>query len=386
MKKWKQGMPVAICFAAALSALSLWSLAKPDDVFSRAEKRYLAKKPRWNAEEALGGVYQEKYENYLGDQFPGRLWLARLRTGTERLLGKQEVSGIYFGKDDYLIERHSEEIFSTELAGENEKKLWELLRLAERKGISRREVLLAPSTEAVLREKLPTLAPEAAEKAWYRGLRERGEREIGDISWCEAEEALRKASREQQIYYRTDHHWNLYGAYVAYTVWAENTGRTPAPWEAYERISLKEDFYGSLSAKVQAELSPDALERCSLIKGPGYRVTYNEEEPAYESLYVEKNLATAEPYAVYLNGNQPITRISQENPGEEVRGKKLLMAKDSFGNSLALFLAEHFEEIVMIDLRFRGVDLEKLMEEEQFTELLAVYNRAQLCQIRLQGL
>lgn len=77
---------------------------------------------------------------------------------------------------------------------------------------------------------------------------------------------------------------------------------------------------------------------------------------------------------------------SAERWAEEVRGKKLLLVKDSFGNSLAIFLAEHFEEIVMVDLRFRGIDLEKLMEQEQFTQLLAVYNRAQFCQLQLAGI
>ncbi|HIR92730.1 MAG TPA: hypothetical protein IAB98_04855 [Candidatus Egerieimonas intestinavium] len=386
MKRGKGGLPLTICFVLVLGGLSLWSLVKPEDVFSSQEKRYLAQNPEISLGKLLEGTYQEEYEAYLSDQFPGRLTLAKLRTSAERLLGKREIAGVYFGEDDYLMERHQEQVFSSQLAGENAKKLWKLANLAQEKGISQRGVMLVPSAEAVLRDKLPGLAPEAAEESWYQALRQEGDQETEGLHWYELQEELRGAAREETVYYRTDHHWNLYGAYLGYAAWARENGIAPTPWEAYERKTLKGDFYGSLSAKVQTEIRPDTLEGCALEKGISYKITYNEAEPGYASFYMEENLDTAEPYAVYLNGNQPLTRIRQENPAEEVRGKKLLLVKDSFGNSLAIFLAEHFEEIVMVDLRFRGIDLEKLMEQEQFTQLLAVYNRAQFCQLQLAGI
>lgn len=385
MKKGKQELPLIISFILVLGGVSLWSLIKPDAVFSKPEKRYLAEKPEFRMQELLEGSYQEQYEEYLSDQFPGRLALAKLRTGTERLLGKKEVSGVYFGEDDYLIQRHGEQIFSSELAKENEKKLCELLNMSQEKGIAQRGVMMVPSAESVLRDKLASLAPEAAEEVWYEKLKQESSRETEGVFWYEPKETLQKAAQNQAVYYRTDHHWNMYGTYLGYETWARENGVNSAAWEDYERKVLKDDFYGSLSAKVQTEIQPDTLESCSRRNGISYMITYNESQTEYDSFYMEENLETVEPYAVYLNENQPLTRIRQQNPSETAKGKKLLLIKDSFGNSLAIFLAENFEEIVMVDLRFRGIDLEQLMEQEQFTQMLAVYNGAQFCQTQLAG-
>ena len=62
----------------------------------------------------------EKYEQYLSDQFPGRnVWIG-MKVTTERLALQEDVNGVYFGKDGYLIEK-----FDTEdLEGEQLNKIW----------------------------------------------------------------------------------------------------------------------------------------------------------------------------------------------------------------------------------------------------------------------
>ena len=36
---------------------------------------------------------------------------------------------------------------------------------------------------------------------------------------------------QEYIYYRTDHHWTTYGAYLAYCEFIESLGKTPVPLE-----------------------------------------------------------------------------------------------------------------------------------------------------------
>lgn len=55
-------------------------------------------------------------------------------------------------------------------------------------------------------------------------------------------------------------------------------------------------------------------------------------------------------------------------------GRRLLIVKDSYANSLIPFLTPHFSEIDVIDLRYYEGDVLKLMEERQIRDMLILYN------------
>ena len=86
-----------------------------------------------------------------------------------------------------------------------------------------------------------------------------------------------------------------------------------------------------------------------------YRVIYSDGES--DSLYAEEMLSSPEPYAVYLKGNQALTEIRNES----LEGGTLLVLKDSYGNAMIPFLANHFETIYVIDQRYWRGDPEVFM-------------------------
>lgn len=378
MRKMKSGLPLATIFVLMVGGMTLWSLFKPDQIFSEQEKRYLAEKPQWSWKDVFSGSYEKDYEKYLSDQFPGRLFLTEFRTQAERMAGKQEISGVYLAADDYLIEHHEKKIFYSLKAEENMEKLQKILWKLQEHGIEEPVLLFVPSAEAVLRDHLSDFAPEAEEDRWYDVLKEEWEGKVPG-KWCDLKRVLTQEAQSQEIFYRTDHHWTMYGAYTAYRSWAELSGFSPVSWEMYQKEIVKDDFYGSISARIRLNQRPDDLMICQ--SDTEYEVTYNDQGQRYESLYMPEKLNTIEPYAVYLNGNQPITRIIQKNPAKEVQGKKLLVLKDSFGNSMVPYMAEHFEETVMLDLRFRGLNLDQFLQKEEFTDAALIYNKAQFCQL-----
>lgn len=55
-------------------------------------------------------------------------------------------------------------------------------------------------------------------------------------------------------------------------------------------------------------------------------------------------------------------------------GRRLLIVKDSYANSLIPFLTSHFSEIDVVDLRYYDGDLLKLMKERQIRDMLILYN------------
>ena len=48
------------------------------------------------------------YEKYITDQFFLRDEWIQLKTMTEMALNKQDINGVYMGKDGYFIERHED--------------------------------------------------------------------------------------------------------------------------------------------------------------------------------------------------------------------------------------------------------------------------------------
>jgi hypothetical protein len=142
-------------------------------------------------------------------------------------------------------------------------------------------------------------------------------------------------------------------------------------------ISIIDDkFSGTIQSKVNLDFGYDILHKYSPNSfSPTYtRVVDEMYQQSSDSLYDESKLTTKEKYAVYIGGNSAITRIFTEN-GKEDRGR-LLLIKDSFSHSLAPFLANHFSEIVLLDLRYywRSVDMFLKSEKESFDNMIVLYN------------
>ena len=58
-------------------------------------------------------------------------------------------------------------------------------------------------------------------------------------------------------------------------------------------------------------------------------------------------------------------------------GGTLLVLKDSYGNAMIPFLANHFETIYVIDQRYWRGDPEVFMEEQKVTDLCILYGYGQ---------
>ncbi|MCQ2027260.1 DHHW family protein, partial [Clostridium butyricum] len=75
-------------------------------------------------------------------------------------------------------------------------------------------------------------------------------------------------------------------------------------------------------------------------------------------------------YNVFFGGNYGLVKITTGVPG----GKKLLIVKDSFANSLIPFLMSHYSEIYVVDPRYYEDDLSKLVTTNKINDLLILYN------------
>jgi hypothetical protein len=76
---------------------------------------------------------------------------------------------------------------------------------------------------------------------------------------------------------------------------------------------------------------------------------------------------------MFLHGNHPISVIyAKEN--EQNQGKKLLLLKDSYANSMVPFLTYNYQEIYVVDLRYYTDSIGKLVEDNGIQTIFLLYN------------
>lgn len=358
-------------FAAAVLILTFISLLWPDKGFSEAENRYLQQRPQFTLASLVSGAFTSKYDTYLSDQFPFRDQWVQLKTTADILQLRQDSNQVYFGKDGYLLEKFDVGDFDPELLGKNQQRFVQFVEKYETLlGGGRVKVMLIPSAAQILKEKLPVFAPSYDQAGIYGPLQER----LGTEVVLPLEQAL-PAHREEYIFYRTDHHWTVDGAYEGYRVWAQSIGADAWDKEEFTVELLASDFYGTIQAKVGTGVQPDEMYRYLPKASMDYRVRYDLAGDTEDSLYELAALDTRDKYRVYLDGNHGLTEIetNSSNPVFDGTGRRLLIVKDSFAHSFAPFAANHFEKTMMVDLRYYNGSIEELVRQENITDVLLLY-------------
>lgn len=345
----------------------------PARAFSPAENRYLEQKPKFSWKAFFDGSYGESYEAYLSDQFPARETWVRVKTGAERLQGREDGNGVYFGKDGYLIEKFDREAVETEQLSKNLDGLAAFVKKQQDSlGENRVRVMLVPSVSQILEDKLPLFAA-PYDQGQVTELLAGRLTEIGaDKSAVVPVEEELKRHGEEPVFYRTDHHWTSLGAYYGYRAWAKSAGLTPWPQEAFEVTDVSHDFYGTVQAKVGTLVPPDTMLKYTPRQPVSYRVTYDGGGEEREGLYTEEALETRDQYFFYLDGNHGLTEIKNQDIVEK-DDRRLLIVKDSFANSFAPFAVNHFGRTYMVDLRYFNASLDVFMEREKITDVLVLY-------------
>lgn len=337
--------------------------------YSPVEKRELQTRPEISITKVLDGRFQKKYESYLRDQFPGRDHWVSFQTDMELFMGKNEIHNVYIGKNHYLLEHYTEKEFDPQQISKNLQALEKFVGKAKQNADV--HVMMVPTKSWILREKLPAFAPHYKEQKFYDALQQKLEKEDVLISV----EPVLDAHKEEEIYYRTDHHWTTLGAWYAYEQYTKAVGGDLQRAQGKKKFRcISKDFYGTTYAKINYARQADKIE----IYEPAdkLRVVYNMGEKKTKTLYDVSFLKTADQYSVFTGGNQAVLEIT----GGIKNGKTLLLIKDSFANNILPFLAEDYEKLVVVDLRQLNVSGDRLLEMFSPTDILILYNSAQFAQ------
>ena len=329
---------LAAFFCLFLGGLLVWHVLLPDRARSETENRTLAQRPELTWSALADGSFTKAVEDYFADQFPLRDGWTGVKARAELLLGKREFNNVYLCGDTLIAK------VNPPLDGLEERNLNCVRRMAERTEIPV-YLGLIPSAAEVWREKLP-----AGAESWDQAAFISRAAELEGVEPVDGLGALR-ARAEEDIFYRTDHHWTTLGAYYGYAALMEVLGRGEEvlePEAAKERdIPVSNGFQGTLYSQSGIHwLEPDSIE--FWVEDRGLSVTsWRNGAPEETGLYDSDYLGEKDKYSAFLGGNQPLCVIRNE-----AGTGRLMLVRDSYADSLAPFLARHFEEVHLLDLRY----------------------------------
>ena len=172
--------------------------------------------------------------------------------------------------------------------------------------------------------------------------------------------AVLRESPEEQVFYRTDHHWTAAGALRGYRCLPEAYGAWNRTLEPFCT-----DFYGTTWSKVlDPGAEPDRIELFAL---PDAVTAEADGQPI--AVYDRTAAERKDKYTVFQGGNHGLARLT----GGCENGKTLLVLKDSFANCLAPLLTADYETVLLVDLRYYPGTVRSLLAAEQPDALLFVY-------------
>lgn len=357
-KKYSRFLTVLFCLF--IGGMMVWSLLLPDRKNSDVENRPLQQAPKFSIGAVLDGSFMSETEKYIADQFPLRDQWTGLKSRAEDTIGKRLFNGVYLCKNtlitkvdppaDCLENRNLE--YVKQLSGKTHAKVY---------------LGLVPSAAEVWKDKLPSGAVTWNQTAYLK----RAGKKAG-VSTVDFLSVL-KSHAAEDIYYRTDHHWTTLGAYYGYTAVMKTLGREgdTQPSSAFHPETVSRSFDGTLYSKSGIHwLKPDSIQYWVPDEGmqvTSWRSGKAEKAPLYDTSFLKKK----DQYASFLGGNQPLCVIKNNRITD---GSKILLVRDSYSDSLAPFLAQHFGEVHLLDLRYYRASVADYAKKNNIKQIVVLYS------------
>ncbi len=334
--KFKNIMLVALA-SFFLFGFAAWAWFKPTDPFSESERRALAGKPPLSAEtifhEDSDQTFMTLFESYSLDQFPLRDLFRTVKSfASFYLFRNMDNNGIYVKNGyaaqlEYPINEDSLDYAAGKFKGIYNRFL--------RGGNAKVYSAVIPDKGYFLAEQNGYLSMDY--ERFFELFREKTEfSEYIDI----------KDSLSLDDYYKTDTHWRQEKILNVAKKIADGMG-IPLALEYAENI-LNHPFYGvyygqsalPLPAEEIRYLTNDLLSECTV---------YDHQNGKEISFYDMEKAVGKDPYEMYLSGNLSVVTVENPNASTD---RELIVFRDSFGASLLPLLAEGYQKITVVDIRY----------------------------------
>ena len=347
--KHRHCIATVVSFVLLLCSFSLAFWLIPDKGFSARENRALQTLPRTDAQKLFSGELSSAYNDYFADQFPARDVLVTVKGVLELLTGKGENNGILIGDGGQLAKR----LFATARAENDAPDDSDIIDAEHLKnaaeGINRAAenidipfaVFLTGRTADVAASAF--LYPTDESDAMLAALRENVDETVNYLDLVPTYRT--RYENGEYVYYRTDHHWTTLGAYYAYCEIMKAFGMENdiIPAENFEKETVSKDFYGTFASKSGFHfVKPDSVEVWLLGNEDNFLVTADG-RTLEDGFYNRAHLGGNDKYSVFLDGTHDVVTVTKKDGQAR---PTLAIFKDSFANSVAPFLAQHFDLVL----------------------------------------
>lgn len=344
-------------FVLLWAVLIIFNLIEPEKSFSESENRYLSTMPKLSSESLINGKYMLGVEAYLNDQFIIRDTWITAQSVLEYGIGKRESNGVFIGENALLdnLKTPNEKYVDQSIEGIN-------YFLKEHNIPS--TIMIIPNSAYVQQDKLKNYARTWDQNEFINSVYGR----LENITSVSVYDSL-YAHKDEYIYYRTDHHWTTYGAFLSFQKYCEVSNFPVIADYKYNTVS--EDFNGTLYSRSGVRfIESDTIDAYQTEYAESSTVYNGEETKEYPTIYFDEYLDKKDKYAYFLGPNEPLVTIK----GSCGSDKKLLMFKDSYAHCFAPMLLNFYSEITLVDLRYINSDLANIVDIDSYDHVLFLYS------------
>lgn len=354
-------------FFAIIVILPMATFLLPKKSFSEMENRTLAKAPEFSFAKYKDKSYMKEVESFLSDHMVFREDFASTKTKLELLQGRKEVNNVFIC-DNMLIEKISEPEADTTNSNIDAINKFS----AKYKNKLNTSIMLVPTASEFYSSQIPSYVSVQDQTKYISDFYAK----LKNINTIDAYTPLAAVADNSYIFYRTDHHWTSYGSYVGYTAMGKTLGYKPATLDMFNVQHASQGFLGTLYSKVlYGDKLQDQIDLYHYSKGDVVTdvIKYTAKNTqTYQSILFKENLQKKDKYSVFLGGNDAVVKIKTSVNNN----KKIIIFKDSFTHSMMQFLPLHYQEIVLVDLRYLNKPLNEYININEYQQALFVYNMA----------
>lgn len=338
-----------LVFLGVIVVLSLGGLLRPDRTSSSLEARSLAQRPHPSRAGLDTGEFGRKLESYLSDQFLGRdRWVRYYSALNLRVLGKDSMNDVVIGKGGMLLADLSsrEQLTESEIDVELDASMAQFKELDRLVGSYGGDLLVVghPTKSSFMRADYPAgfgFPDDLARVAprYFAALDRLG---IANVDMA----PIFEANRSKKLYYLTDHHWTLDGAFLTYDAMMKGLGLRPLLRSDFDTVTLPNRFVGSLNRKVALAFPQDERVTLATPKTPIPYTRIQDGEVSHD-LFRAHPAKDAVAYGIYDQGDRAEVVISTDRPALPT----FLFVGDSFTNAIETLVWTGFDESRYLDLR-----------------------------------
>ncbi|GAB6927487.1 hypothetical protein JCM10914A_14700 [Paenibacillus sp. JCM 10914] len=374
-------------FLGCIILVGFIMLLKPDRLNSEFENRKLEQRPVLNKYDLISGEYFKSYETYFSDQLFTRDLLIKAYTKLQLSMNKTIINSTVVAEDNWLMDIPTTS-FKKSTFVKSIQQMNDLASYSTDNNISI-NLVLAPHKKNILENIYPKFIQKNVGSRSRDHFAKNIDSKVNYIDLAQHFQDTFTHEQLKEMYFRTDHHWNLRGAFNSYKYILTQLGdeivkeELNRPILDYEvRCSNSANFLGSYNRKLFGLKDYNYEYLCGYFPNDQSHLqkfkAINSRGAEFNNIneVFGRSLDKAElSYAGITSSDFAEIKFHYSN----ISSINMLILKDSYANAIVPFLAQHFSSTSVIDLRhYHEMNVYKYIEENNINAILILYNDTNL--------